>query len=99
MGPGRSGRDVLFAPGSVDGTVHASEGRAQWRRRRWRMGVGGCQGGLKEAVVDAGDGQCRPEAEGCDAVSVGFWDAFDEAVEPEATQVVGHLALAEMAGR
>ena len=90
--------DLPVGPDVVDGVVDTSERGAEARGCRWGRIVGDGETGADQAGRGASEEERGSEAELRDLIAVGVGDAFDQTVEPEATQVVAHLALAELLG-
>ena len=58
----------------------------------------GSEPGAEKAAIGSGAEPQGSQAGVGDAIAVGLGDAFDDAVEAEATQVIGHLPLGEGLG-
>src|SRR5215469_9371151 len=74
-----------------------AEPQGGWKRRRLR------QHQPKARSQHSGVGSCAEdgptEAKTGEAVTVSFWDAFDQAVQPQSPQLVAHSALGEVLHR
>ena len=84
----------MIYPG-VEGRVDFVEGLLEWRigsAETWKCGS---ESRPQDAIVEAGEEQRRPEAECGDAVSKAIGQAFDQAVETQAAQLVGDCALSD----
>lgn len=88
------GLDGLCGEAGLGG--EAVEGVAQGAGGAGIGELGGA--GHEEAVPGGGVEAGGSPAQGCGLVAVGVGDAFDEPVEAEAAQVVGHLAGGDVFG-
>src|SRR4029077_17231043 len=69
----------------------------------WQFGISGFrrydgQAGAQRAAIEAGIEDGEPKPLGRDALTVSFRDALGEAVEAQATQVVGDPSWGQLAG-
>src|SRR6516162_4213059 len=72
----------------VEGLFEASWGGAV----AWQ---GGCESWAKETIVGSGEEERGTKAGIGDVVVLGVWQAFDDAVETQATELIGHGTLPE----
>src|SRR5712691_10391067 len=77
----------------ADPGVDLIEGALEWGVHGAKIGKCGGQARAQNAVIDAGEEQRCPESELGDAVSKAVGQAFDQAVEAQAAELIGDCAL------
>ena len=82
----------------VDGGFGGPDGFGHGQFRIGRTWRDDGQTGPQRAVIEAGIENCGAQSLGGDAVAVSFRDALGDAMEAQATQVVGDLSRAQLAG-
>jgi hypothetical protein len=88
----------MLIPG-VDGGFSCADGFGRWERwidRGWRDDG---ESGSHRAVTEPGIEDAGAQSLGCDAVAVSFRDTLDEAMQAQATQVVGDAYVRALHGR
>ena len=79
----------------ADASVDMIEGALERGVDGAEIGKCGGQARAQDAVIDAGEEQRSPESELGDAVAEAFGQAFDQAVEAQAAELIGDGALGE----
>src|SRR5215468_2543874 len=98
MGQVSCGKFHPFTP-VIDFVRKGLKAEAKFRIRGGFWGDDDRQARTKDAGVDAGEEECRPEPEVGHPVSMGLRDALDESVQPQPAEVVGHPTRANRLDR
>src|ERR1700692_3894704 len=80
----------------ADPSVDLIEGALERGVDGAEIGKCGCQARAQDAVIDAGEEQRCPESELGDAIAEAFGQAFDQAVEAQAAELIGDGALGDL---
>ena len=79
--------DLLIDP------VESAAERARWLREARKYSA---ESGPKDMVVGPGEEQSNAKTEAGRTISMSVWDAFDESVQPQATQMISHFPRREL---